>query len=77
MKNRNFFMLTLFTDFARFKFNFENTKRFYMARKRTFSSVFESLIETVQMIYRWKDNEIMQLFHVLCFFKIVTVFEQF
>jgi hypothetical protein len=52
-------------------------KRFYMARKRTFSSIFEPLIETVQMIYRWKDNEIAQLFHVLRFFKILTVFEQF
>ena len=48
-----------------------------MARKRTFSSIFEPLIETVQMIYRWKDNEIAQLFHVLRFFKILTVFEQF
>ena len=48
-----------------------------MARKRTFSSIFESLIETEQMIYRWKDNEITQLFHVLSFFKILTVFEQF
>jgi hypothetical protein len=29
------------------------------------------------MIYRWKDNEIAQLFHVLSFFKILTFFEQF
>ena len=52
-------------------------KRFYMARKRTLRLIFESLIETVQVIYRWKDNEIAQLFHVLSFFKILTVFEQF
>jgi hypothetical protein len=39
--------------------------------------IFESLIETVQMIYRWKDNEIAQIFHVLRFSKILTVFEFF
>ena len=77
MKNPNFFMLTLFTDFDGLNLVLKIRKRFYMARKRTFSSVFESLIETVQMIYRWKDNEIAQLFHVVCFLKILIVFEQF
>ena len=52
MKNRNFFMFTLFADFARFKFNFEYTKRSYMARKRTFTPIFKPLIQMVQVIYR-------------------------
>ncbi len=75
MKNRNFFMFTLFADSSRFKFNFENTKHFYVATKRTFSPIFEPLIQMVQMIYRWIDIEISHIFHVLSFFKFQTVFE--
>ena len=75
MKNRNFFLFTLFADSSRFKFNFENTKRFYVATKRTFSPIFEPLIQMVQMINRWIDNKISQLFHVLSFFKFRIVFE--
>jgi hypothetical protein len=41
MKNHNFFMFTLFADFTWFKFNFEYTKCSYMARKRTFTPIFE------------------------------------
>jgi hypothetical protein len=68
-------MFTLFADFSRFKFNFENKKHFYVATKRTFSTIFEPLIQMVQMIYRWISIEISQLFHVLSFFKFRTVFE--
>jgi hypothetical protein len=68
-------MFTLSADFARFKFNFEYTKRSYRAKKQTFTAIFEPLIQMVQMIYRWIDNEISQIFHVLSFFKFGIVFE--
>jgi hypothetical protein len=39
-----------------------------MDTKRTFTQFFEPLIQIVQMIFRWIDIEISQLFHVLSFF---------
>jgi hypothetical protein len=48
-----------------FKLNFENTERPYMARKQTFTQIFEPFIHMVQMIYHWIDSETSQLFHVL------------
>jgi hypothetical protein len=68
-------MFTPFADLAWFKFNFKNTKRSYMARKRTFTLIFEPLLQMLQMIYRWVDNAISQIFHVVSFFKFVIVFE--
>jgi hypothetical protein len=68
-------MLKLFADSAPFKLNFKNTKHFYIGKKRTFTPVFEPLIQIVQRIYRWINNENAQLFHVLRSFKFHTVFE--
>jgi hypothetical protein len=68
-------MFILFADSAGFKFNLENTKRFYVARKWTFTMIFEPLTQMLQMIYRWIGNEILQLFHVLSIFKFRTIFD--
>jgi hypothetical protein len=69
MKNRNFFMFTLFADSSLFKFNFENTKRFYVATKRTFTPIFKPFIQMEI------DIAISHIFHVLSFLKFRTVFE--
>jgi hypothetical protein len=67
-------MFTLFTKIARFEFNIEYTKHSYMARKWTFTPIFESVVQMVQMIYRWIDNEISKLFNVLSVLKFHAVF---
>ena len=67
MKNRIFFVFTLFTNSTWSKINFLNTIISYIGVERTFTPIFEPLIQMRQMMYRWIDNEISQLFHVLSF----------
>ena len=67
MKNRIFFVFTLFTNSTWSKISFLNTIISYIGVERTFIPIFEPLIQMRQMMYRWIDNEISQLFHVLSF----------
>ena len=63
MKNRIFFVFTLFTNSTWSKINFLNTIISYIGVERTFTPIFEPLIPR-QMMYHWIDNKISQLFHV-------------
>ena len=45
--------------------------------KSIFYAIFEQVVGLMQIIWRWIDIEIAQLFRVVSFSKFVTVFKQF